>query len=51
MGNGKPATYIAMKPDFASTTAGRTLATAQPGWRYLDLAGAHDAMVTDYRRP
>lgn len=46
VGNGKPATYIAMKPDYASTAAGRTLARAQPGWRYVELDGAHDAMVT-----
>jgi hypothetical protein len=46
MGNGKPATYIAMKPDFASTAAGRALARAQPGWNYIELDGAHDAMVT-----
>jgi pimeloyl-ACP methyl ester carboxylesterase len=46
VGNGKPATYIAMKPDFASTAPGRALARAQPGWRYIELAGAHDAMVT-----
>ena len=46
VGNGKPATYIAMKPDFASTAPGRALAKAQPGWRYIELDGAHDAMVT-----
>jgi pimeloyl-ACP methyl ester carboxylesterase len=46
VGNGKAATYIAMKPDFASTAAGRTLAKAQPGWTYIEMVGAHDAMVT-----
>ena len=46
VGNGKPATYIAMKPDFASTAAGRTVAKAQREWRYIELDGAHDAMVT-----
>jgi pimeloyl-ACP methyl ester carboxylesterase len=39
-------TYIAMKPDYPSNAGSRAFAKAQPGWRYVELAGGHDAMVT-----
>jgi hypothetical protein len=35
-----------MKPDYAASAGARTFAKAQPGWRYVELAGGHDAMVT-----
>jgi len=46
VGNGRPVTYIAMKPDYPATAGVRTFAKAQPGWRYVELNGGHDAMVT-----
>jgi pimeloyl-ACP methyl ester carboxylesterase len=46
VGNGKPVTYIAMKPDYAANAGSRAYAKAQPGWHYIELAGGHDAMLT-----
>jgi pimeloyl-ACP methyl ester carboxylesterase len=34
------------RPDDAATTGARAFARSQPGWRYVELAGGHDAMVT-----
>ena len=46
IGNGRPVTYIAMKPDYPAAAGARALAKSQAGWRYVELAGGHDAMVT-----
>lgn len=46
VGNGLPATYIAVKPDYAPLSASRAFAKTQPGWRYLEIDAGHDAMVT-----
>jgi pimeloyl-ACP methyl ester carboxylesterase len=46
VGNGLPATYIAVKPDYGPTTAARAFAKAQARWRYLEIDAGHDAMVT-----
>lgn len=46
IGNGLPATYIAVTPHYLPTTTSRTYARARPDWRYLELLAGHDAMVT-----
>ena len=46
LGNGVPATYIAVtKPYFPNTAQSREIARRQPGWRYLEIPTAHDAML------
>ncbi|HSV83272.1 MAG TPA: alpha/beta fold hydrolase [Ramlibacter sp.] len=46
LGNGLPATYIACtQPLFPATEPSRALARSLPGWRYLEIATAHDAML------
>ena len=46
LGNGLPATYIACsEPYFASTALSREIAQEMPGWTYLEIPTAHDAMV------
>ncbi|SAK98390.1 esterase [Caballeronia calidae] len=48
IGNGKPVTYIACtKPYFANIAPSREYAKAQDGWRYLEIATGHDAMLTE----
>jgi pimeloyl-ACP methyl ester carboxylesterase len=47
--NGLPATYIAVTPHWAPTTASRNYAKerhAQGQWSYMEMAAGHDAMVT-----
>ena len=46
VGNGLPATYVAVTPEFAPTASSRALAKEQAGWRYVEIAAGHDAMVT-----
>ncbi|MDO9437057.1 alpha/beta fold hydrolase [Hydrogenophaga sp.] len=44
--NGVPATYIACSnPYFTSTVVSRQFAQQAPGWRYQEIATAHDAML------
>jgi pimeloyl-ACP methyl ester carboxylesterase len=46
LGNGRPATYIAVTaPLFPNTAHSRTVARQQPGWTYLELPTAHNAML------
>jgi hypothetical protein len=46
LGNGLPATYIAVTaPLFPNTAQSRQVAREQPGWDYLELPTAHDAML------
>lgn len=46
LGNGLPATYIAVtNPLFPNTAHSRQVAREQPGWRYLEIPTAHDAML------
>jgi len=45
LGNGLPATYIAVTPLFRNTERSRDVARAQPGWNYLEMASGHDAML------
>jgi pimeloyl-ACP methyl ester carboxylesterase len=47
LGNGVPATYIAVTPLFPNTVKSREVAREQPGWAYLELAAGHDAMLTN----
>jgi pimeloyl-ACP methyl ester carboxylesterase len=46
VGNGLPATYIAVKPDYAPLSASRAFAKARSDWRYTAIEAGHDAMVT-----
>lgn len=46
LGNGVPATYIAVTdPWFPNTAISREVARAQPGWKFLEIPTAHDAML------
>jgi pimeloyl-ACP methyl ester carboxylesterase len=46
LGNGLPATYIAVTaPLFPNTAHSRKVAREQPGWNYLEIPTAHDAML------
>lgn len=46
LGNGLPATYIAVSnPFFPNTAHSRKVAREQPGWAYLEIPTAHDAML------
>ena len=46
LGNGVPATYIAVTPLFPNTVHSRATAREQPGWTHLEIAAGHDAMLT-----
>lgn len=46
VGNGLPATYVAVKPDYAPLVNSRAFAKAQKDWRYVEMDAGHDAMVT-----
>lgn len=47
LGNGLPATYVVCTaPYFAPTEPSRALAAQQPGWRMVDIATGHDAMIS-----
>jgi pimeloyl-ACP methyl ester carboxylesterase len=46
IGNGVPATYIACsKPFFATTVTSRDRVKSLPGWSYLEIPTAHNAMT------
>ncbi len=46
LGNGLPATYIAVIPHYLATTASREYAKTRSDWQYLEMGAGHDAMVT-----
>ncbi len=46
LGNGLPASYIAVTPHYLATTASRDYARSRCDWQYAEMAGGHDAMVT-----
>lgn len=46
VGNGLPATYVAVRPHYPTLGSVRTFAQAQKGWNYVELDAGHDAMVT-----
>ncbi|MDB5823834.1 MAG: putative esterase [Herminiimonas sp.] len=46
VGNGLPATYVAVTPHYVPTTGSRDYARARQDWRYAELEAGHDAMVT-----
>ncbi|HLS57791.1 MAG TPA: alpha/beta fold hydrolase [Zeimonas sp.] len=46
VGNGLPATYVAVRPHYAPTAAARAFARKQANWRYMEIDAGHDAMVT-----
>jgi hypothetical protein len=45
IGNGLPATYVAVKPDYGPTVAVREYVKTRKEWNYVELEAAHDAMV------
>jgi pimeloyl-ACP methyl ester carboxylesterase len=49
VGNGLPATYIAVKPHYGPTAAARAFAQARKDWRYMEIDAGHDAMLTSPR--
>lgn len=46
LGNGLPASYIAVTPYCLATTSSRDYAKLRSDWQYAEMAGGHDAMVT-----
>jgi len=46
VGNGLPATYVAVRPLYPTLGDVRAFAKAQKGWDYVELDAGHDAMVT-----
>ena len=47
VGNNLPRTYIhCTSPVYAPLQASRDWVKAQPGWRWMEIATGHDAMVT-----
>lgn len=47
IGNGRPATYVrCINPPFPSVAASAEYAKRQPGWRYIEFPGCHDAILT-----
>lgn len=47
LGNGVPATYVAVTPLFPNTVHSRKVAREQPGWAYVEMEAGHDAMLTN----
>jgi pimeloyl-ACP methyl ester carboxylesterase len=47
LGNGRPVTYISCTESyFKPTEPSRVFAKTQPGWKHMDIATEHDAMVS-----
>lgn len=46
LGNGVPATYIAVTPHYLATTSSRDYARLRSDWKYMEIEAGHDAMVT-----
>ncbi len=46
LGNGLPATYIAVTPHYLATTSSRNYAKTRTDWQYVEMQAGHDAMVT-----
>lgn len=46
LGNGLPATYIAVTPHYGPTQASRELVQKKKDWDYIEIEAGHDAMVT-----
>ena len=47
LGNGLPTTYVVCTdPYFSPTEPSRALAASIPGWRFLEIATGHDAMIS-----
>ena len=46
LGNGLPATYIAVTQHYLATTASRNYAKTRSDWQYVETQAGHDAMVT-----
>jgi len=46
VGNGLPATYAAVTPEFPALADSRRYAQGRGDWRYVEIQAGHDAMVT-----
>ena len=46
LGNGLPASYIAVTPYYLATTSSRDYARSRRDWQYMEIEAGHDAMVT-----
>ncbi len=46
VGNGLPARYIAVKPDYAPLAASRAYARTRSDWAYTEVTAGHDMMIT-----
>ena len=46
LGNGLPASYIAVTPHYLATTSSRDYAKTRSDWQYMEIEAGHDAMVT-----
>jgi len=46
LGNGLPASYIAVTPHYLVTTSSRDYARSRSDWKYMEIEAGHDAMVT-----
>ena len=46
VGNGLPATYVAVVPDYGPTVASRAFAKNRKDCEYIEMDAGHDAMVT-----
>jgi hypothetical protein len=46
VGNGLPATYIAVTPAFPALVDSRRYAQSRRDWGYREIEAGHDAMVT-----
>jgi pimeloyl-ACP methyl ester carboxylesterase len=49
LGNGLPATYVAVTPAFPALADSRRYAQGRGDWQYLEVEAGHDAMVTSPR--
>lgn len=46
VGNGLPATYVAVRPDYEPLSAVRQWVKASTEWDYIEIEAGHDAMIT-----
>lgn len=49
LGNGLPATYVAVRPEYRALAESRAYARQRADWDYREITAGHDAMVTSPR--
>jgi hypothetical protein len=49
IGNGLPATYVAVTPAYRALAESRAYARNRSDWDYAEIVAGHDAMVTSPR--